>query len=104
MEDGRIILVGSDHQNTLLAIVSFYLSQNIAGAFLTIDEGDRARLDELAMLLLPCRAERAARFLASKSCMQLFSSLSKGQWARAKKFNFDEVRTDARSCLTHALA
>jgi hypothetical protein len=84
--------MGSDHPNTLNAVLSFVLSQNIDRLLLFWDECDRTRImRELAMLLLPCTADRARRYLESSSSFQLFSGLTAAQHKRAPKFDWTEV-------------
>lgn len=86
------MLVASDHPNTLSALLSFVLSQNIDGIMLDLDESDRTSfLREIALLLLPCSKERAAAFLASSSSMQMFSGLSLAAHKRAPKFDWTQV-------------
>ncbi len=73
VKDGQVLLTCGDHNNSMQALLSFVVSQNIDGIHLIIDEADRTKFDKwLAMLLLPMSAERAAEFVRSHDCIKLF--------------------------------
>jgi hypothetical protein len=101
VKTGQGTLILSEHSNSTSALLSFILWLRLEGIFLLIDEADKIKLDSpLGMLLLPMSKDRAERYLASRMCLDIFTTARDVKGKPVPKRDRDAFDFLAEVCLS----